>query len=1287
MKYLQSFLLVFCILTVKLSFSQQPELVLPVGHTEYINSSKISPDGKNVITVGFDKKILLWDTNTGSMLKELKAEKHTERVAYNFSGTRILQTPDIGSFVSMITLWDNLGNVINQLAHQEEIKTAQFSNDGKIIITQSLSEIKIWNGQSGELIKNITENSLNFSLAISNDGSKIACGNSGKATVFETINATKLFELPHDDIISAISFSNDGKKIITGSFNGTAKIWNAENGSQLHKLDIGETAKNVHFNNSGSLAITVPLNKSSIKLWDTRNGKPIKSLTDSGKDPRFVRLSPNGEFILATQDDEGAFLYKISDGTKITLSGLYGGISDAAFTIDSKRLIITTFRSNPQIYDTSNGKIIYTIQEPDYGSKDIEMANNGSYFVLSGFDKVAYCYRVAPFEQISKLLGHTESVKTLKFNDRADALITYKFEVNGTPQFWDFEKGTLLLSQLYDKEMYLLFCSPSLNLVASRSNSYRGETSIWDVSSGTLKSTLDNKLSSAIIQIVFSSDDKKVITADTDEKIHIWNTDNGKLIKELPQFHTKSVHLMSLSSDDKTLITAEFDGKIAVWDIPYGIQKNTIQGIKGNIDDVEIIDNKTIVISQGDKISFYDIEGKLISSTSSDRFGARYLMNPDHNKAVIFSINGKNIFIWDIIADKLIAKLPQSREIHSVFVSPDWKFIISRPAVYDGFSIWDSTTGNLLHKFDDYRVNEFLFTKYETQLLTRSFSYNKNGDANQIKLWDLTDGKVIQTYTAENNITAMDYDEELKIIIGGTSNGSVYVWDFSNGKLINTMSGHQEKINTIKFGKTKNTIITASEDNTLKTWNYKTGKLISTFFCVDNKDYFTQTPEGYFSSSQGAATKIYYTTPELKVISFEQLDVKYNRPDKVLSAIGNTNTELINSYKKAYEKRLKKLGINPDSFTDGYSLPNADFIDRDQIEFEQTNEILKLHIKGNDSLYKLDRYNVWVNEVPIYGQKGISLKDKNSNLLDTTISLKLSQGENKIETSITNINGTESYRMPLNVKYVPTQPVKEKTYFIGIGIDQFADTNRNLKFCVKDIRDLARKLNEKYGTDIIIDTLFNENVTLDNVKNLKKKLLTTNENDKVIISYSGHGLLSKDYDYFLSTYSVNFDDPTLNGLPYDDLENLMDNIPARKKLMLIDACHSGEVDKDDLIRLKEVSDSTLAKGSIPVAYKQNEKHLGLINSFELMQSLFVNVGKNTGATIISAAAGTEFALELNELKNGVFTYSILEAMQKNKTMKISELKNIVSKRVEELTKGLQKPTSRGETIAVDWNIW
>ncbi|MFZ4770049.1 MAG: caspase family protein, partial [Ferruginibacter sp.] len=281
-------------------------------------------------------------------------------------------------------------------------------------------------------------------------------------------------------------------------------------------------------------------------------------------------------------------------------------------------------------------------------------------------------------------------------------------------------------------------------------------------------------------------------------------------------------------------------------------------------------------------------------------------------------------------------------------------------------------------------------------------------------------------------------------------------------------------------------------------------------------------------------------------------------------------------------------------------------------------------------------------------------------------------------------------RMPLIVNYTPAIKQKEKTHFIGIGIDEFAEKQHNLQYSAKDIRDITKKLKEKYKEDIIIDTLFNENVTTSNVKALKAKLLQSSENDKVIIAYSGHGMLSKDYDYYLSTYSVNFENPEQNGLPYEELENLLDSIPARKKLLLIDACHSGEVDKEEMEKINGFAADTTktqgAKGVKPLVMPGSKK-MGMKNSFELMQELFVNVGKSTGATIISAAAGTQFALERGDLKNGVFTYAILEAMKNHSSLKISELKKIVGERVEELTKGLQRPTSRNETIAVDWEIW
>jgi hypothetical protein len=99
-----------------------------------------------------------------------------------------------------------------------------------------------------------------------------------------------------------------------------------------------------------------------------------------------------------------------------------------------------------------------------------------------------------------------------------------------------------------------------------------------------------------------------------------------------------------------------------------------------------------------------------------------------------------------------------------------------------------------------------------------------------------------------------------------------------------------------------------------------------------------------------------------------------------------------------------------------------------------------------------------------------------------------------------------------------------------------------------------------------------------------------------------------------------------------------------------------------------------------------------IQSFQKMSELFVNGRNNTGSVVISAAGGLQSALEAIEvdgveIMNGAFTFSVLECLAQNTSeVKVNDLKHYVEKRVEEITKGKQKPTSRQETMEVDWVV-
>ncbi|MBL0233030.1 MAG: caspase family protein [Chitinophagaceae bacterium] len=500
------------------------------------------------------------------------------------------------------------------------------------------------------------------------------------------------------------------------------------------------------------------------------------------------------------------------------------------------------------------------------------------------------------------------------------------------------------------------------------------------------------------------------------------------------------------------------------------------------------------------------------------------------------------------------------------------------------------------------------------------------------------------------------------------------------------LEGHKDHISSLNFADRDSKLVSTSFDGTTKFWSLQDLKWLVSVTTFNKDNYVVIDHQGYYSASKGSLQKFGFTDGR-NVAAARQLDLIYNRPDLVSTTYGITDTLLIQSYHRAWQKRIRQSKIDTSILQSAYTVPQLTILDIEKIEPETTKEVLTLKIASTGKNIPLSSFNVWVNECPLFGSAGIGIKAGRTDF-DTVLSIHLGEGQNRIETAVTNTQGIESYRLPVSVKYAGASK-PSKLYFIGIGIDHFANERYDLRFSCKDIRDLVNGFKAKYGEALVVDTLFNEAVTIENIKKLKQPLEQTNIDDKVVISYSGHGLLSDSLDYFLSTYSVDFMKPAEKGLPYEMLESLVDGIPSRKKLLLIDACHSGEVDKEEgKKRNKKATGLGLSsgRGANPVSTETGPR-LGLNNSFELMRELFANMGNNTGATIISAAGGDQYALEgVNGLPNGVFTYSILEAMKKKKTISIKELMKTVSNNVMQLTKGLQQPTSRTDLLN-DWELW
>jgi WD40 repeat protein len=528
-----------------------------------------------------------------------------------------------------------------------------------------------------------------------------------------------------------------------------------------------------------------------------------------------------------------------------------------------------------------------------------------------------------------------------------------------------------------------------------------------------------------------------------------------------------------------------------------------------------------------------------------------------------------------------------------------------------------------------------------------------------------------------------------------TLDNRLYVFSKTEGKVVksNPFIGHQDEITSAQYNDTKNQIITSSLDGSVKIWDADSAKLLLTIVSIGNDNSIYITPDNfYMMSSKGLLyfgfkkdDKFYYP---------EQFDPIYNRPDIVLKRLGYADQSLIDAYYRAYQKRLKKLGFTEEMLKSDFHLPTLKLLNLDKIGSNTESEILNLQLLAQDDKYPLDRINVWVNNVAVFGSQGISTKGQNK--IEKELAVNLAKGQNKVEVSSVNQAGAESYKETFTIGCSAGKE-KPDLYIITIGVSTYNDERFNLKYAAKDANDMIKSFSANtFFNKVYSKKLTNEEVTLENIAALKAFLANAEINDQVIIFVAGHGLLDDKYDYYYASYNMDFKDPAATGVPYEAIEDLLDGIKPLKKLLFMDTCHSGEVDKDD-VRVAKNAKSTqdvTARG-VGIAYlESNENHLGLINTSDLMKTMFTDLRKGTGATVISASGGLEFALESNDWKNGLFTFCLLnginqQAADRNNDGEIwlNELQEYVFNSVIELSGGRQTPTFRLENKGLDYRLW
>ncbi len=1092
-----------------------------------------------------------------------------------------------------------------------------------------------------------------------------------------------IVQLGHTDAVLCSSISSDGNYIITGSTDHTIKLWQVQSGLLIRTFyGLRKEVKGAAFDISDQNIFAIDA-EGRLITWNLQGDVLKQQKLKTGI--TSMNIAPDKKKIVFTAD-KAAYQYELGSGKYLDSIFVPEGAVYAVYHSSKADLFAVADGSytKPSIFISDKGSVKQFAVKTSILNQLRFVSDNVLAFTSGKYNSGDYGAIDIKSGELKWINNNTtygfEAVE--KINDKLLAVSTYRI---GMLHIVEAATGKLVTSTAVHTGMISHISSYSNWFITSAS-----DRSTWRWDAATLQPV--NKFSSIsdyVWTASLASDGKTMATAggslDNEQSIRMWDISRGKLLRrfnDLPDMMTTC----AISPNMKYLASGTAVGQSAWWELPEGFNRGDIAGPTGKVNAVAFHSRGNFFLAGGETGTLLLHRVKLNTSEKmeSNKEGVSSLAFSSNGNLFLVGTHAGTTELWDFNKRAKIKEWNTHTDAGhffdtAVYVPYNTKFRMN----ITGAGI--SSSGNAA------TVTTVAFSKDGKWILA--------GGASFLVLIDASSGNVSRTINGLGGVSHAAFSNNGNLVAVGSADHRIRIIDVTTGNIIKILTGHENEVRSVQFSADDKYLISGSLDTQVKIWDLsKEEMLLGMLALTNSNEYIIYNNHGYYLSSKGAGKVLAFRRCN-DVYPFTQFDIRYNRPDIIIEELNkvfysNADNSPIKSlqqaYNKAYKKRLQRSGYSEDALNGELHVPTISILTS-----QVSNNVLKLMVKASDDLYKLDRLQVYMNEVPLYGTKGLSIKATQTKETIEELTIPLTAGENNVQVSSYNDKGAESFRENLKLMSSVANAAP-KTYVIGISVSQYKDAAMNLNYSVKDGRDIVQFFATS-GKNVEVDSLFDQNAVVENIRALKQKLQHTNPEDEVIVFVSGHGMLDKENDFYFATQDIDFDDPAKRGLPYEELEGLLDGIPARKKLLLIDACHSGEV--DTTATTENTPANTITEPGVKTyTFKSNIKNkakqsLGLENSFELMQELFTNLSQGNGTLVISAAAGVGFALESAEWNNGLFTFTVLNALKnklgddnKNGKISVNELKNFVTKEVDRLSRGQQKPTTRKELSQWDWEL-
>ena len=145
---------------------------------------------------------------------------------------------------------------------------------------------------------------------------------------------------PHIAPIRSVAFSPDGKTVLTGSYSGTARLWQANTGKPAAPpMKHSSMVYSVAFSPDGKTLLT-GTDKGMVQLWEAATGKPVSSPIKYGSSLSSAIFSPDGKSMLTGSYGGTARLWDAVTGKPVSPPIKHGlVVFSVAFSPDGRTVL------------------------------------------------------------------------------------------------------------------------------------------------------------------------------------------------------------------------------------------------------------------------------------------------------------------------------------------------------------------------------------------------------------------------------------------------------------------------------------------------------------------------------------------------------------------------------------------------------------------------------------------------------------------------------------------------------------------------------------------------------------------------------------------------------------------------------------------------------------------------------------------------------------------------------------------------------------------------------------